>query len=178
MAPPVGWELTLIVVLLPLAAWSYERAYHAVTGQSFLDYYLGARIALEGSTRTPWPFPLDKVDNADVVHRARGVVCHAVEPGRRRRRRAGDASPVDARPGRLGAFCRDRGAGDHRAGRGAGRQGRPLRVPRVLLCRVGGLIVACARWPRVATWADGLDRMWPWGPAVLWLALVGGRILT
>ena len=42
----------------------YERAYAATTGQSFLDYYLGARIALEGTTTTTLPAPLDKASNA------------------------------------------------------------------------------------------------------------------
>ena len=50
--------------------------------------------------------------------------------------------------------------------------------PAYFFAASAGVVVACARWPRVATWADRLDRMWPWGPAVLWLALVGGRILT
>ncbi len=35
----------------------------ATTGQSFLDYYLGARIALEGSSTTTLPAPIDKAGN-------------------------------------------------------------------------------------------------------------------
>ena len=59
-----GWcGLAAIVVMVPVTAWGYERAYHALTDQSFLDYYLGARITLEGSHEAPWPFPLDKVGN-------------------------------------------------------------------------------------------------------------------
>ena len=37
------------------------------------------------------------------------------------------------------------------------------------LAASAGVVLACARWPLVASWADQLDRMWPWGPAVLWL---------
>ena len=59
-----GWlGFTLILVLMPLSAWAYEHAYQAVTGQSFLEYYLGARIALTGNATsrafawTRWPTP-------------------------------------------------------------------------------------------------------------------------
>ena len=174
-----GWVgVTLIVGLLALAAWSYERAYHAVTGQSFLDYYLGARIALEGSTRTPWPFPLDKVDNLTWYM---GRVAWYAMPWSL----VAIAAVVPAMRARL-----TRGPGDWVRFAGfaalvtialvAARDARADRYvfPAYFFAASAGVIVACARWPRAATWADGLDRMWPWGPAVLWLALVGGRMLT
>jgi hypothetical protein len=174
-----GWlGLALIVVLMPLAAWGYERAYHAVTGQSFLDYYLGARIALEGSTRTPWPFPLDKVDNAAwyvgrVLWYATPwslVAIAALVPAMRARLTPGSADWV--RFAGIAALVTIAlvAARDARADRYV--------FPAYFFAASAGLVVACARWPRVATWADRLDRTWPWGPAVLWLALVGGRILT
>ena len=50
--------------------------------------------------------------------------------------------------------------------------------PAYFFAASAGFVLACARWRLVATWADRLDKTWPWGPAVLWLALVGGRILT
>ena len=174
-----GWVgVTLIVVLLALAASSYERAYYAVTGQSFLDYYLGARIALEGSTRTPWPFPLDKVDNLTWYM---GRVAWYAMPWSL----VAIAAVVPAMRARL-----TRGPGDWVRFAGfaalvtialvAARDARADRYvfPAYFFAASAGVIVACARWPRAATWADGLDRMWPWGPAVLWLALVGGRMLT
>ena len=62
---PAAWlGLILVAGLIPLTAWGYERTYQALTGQSFLQYYLGARIALEGGIGTPWPFPLNKAANA------------------------------------------------------------------------------------------------------------------
>jgi hypothetical protein len=57
--------IALMVAVTPLIGSEYERLYVAATGQSFLDYYLGPRIALEGSaTAGSLPFPLDKLWNA------------------------------------------------------------------------------------------------------------------
>ncbi len=78
-----GWlGFALILVLIPLSAWGYERAYQAVTGQSFLDYYLGARIALGGNMTTLWTFALGQGGQRPLVRRARLVVRRPVESGR------------------------------------------------------------------------------------------------
>ena len=42
----------------------YERAYVSVTGDSFLHYYLGLRLGLEGDGGSGWPFPFNKIWNA------------------------------------------------------------------------------------------------------------------
>ncbi|MBK5297463.1 MAG: hypothetical protein JJE40_09915 [Vicinamibacteria bacterium] len=170
--------LALIVGLMPLAAWGYEHAYHAITGQSFLDYYLGARIALEGSSSTPWPFPLDKVGNAvwyvgRVLWYASPwslIAVAAVAPAMRARL---TPAPRDwVRFSMMAALATIVlvAARDTKADRYV--------FPAYFFAASAGVVLACARWPRVASWAERLDRMWPWGPAVLWLLLVGGRILT
>ncbi len=48
--------------------------------------------------------------------------------------------------------------------------------PAYFFAASAGLVLACARWPRVAGFVDRLERTWPWGPALLWLTLVGARI--
>ena len=50
--------------------------------------------------------------------------------------------------------------------------------PAYFFAASAGLVLACARWPRVAGFVDRLEHTWPWGPALLWLTLVGARILT
>ncbi len=173
-----GWTgLALIALLMPVAAWGYEHAYHAIAGQSFLDYYLGARIALEGSATTPWPFPLDKVGNA-VWYAGRVlwyagpwslVAIAAVMPAMRAR--LTPASRDWVRFATLAALVTIAliAARDTKADRYV--------FPAYFFAASAGLIVACARWPRVAAWADRLDQTWPWSPAVLWLLLVGARVL-
>jgi hypothetical protein len=175
----VAWMgLTVMALLMMVAAWGYELAYHAVTGQSFLDYYLGARIALEGSATTSWPLPLDKVGNAAwyagrVLWYAAPwslVAMAAVVPAMRAR--LTPASHAWVRFAAMAALVTIAlvAARDTKADRYV--------FPAYFLAASAGVILACARWPRVAAWADRLDQTWPWGPAVLWLLLVGGRILT
>jgi hypothetical protein len=175
----VAWTgLAVMALLIPVAAWSYEHAYRAVTDQSFLEYYLGARIALEGSTSQPWPFPLDKVANAAwyagrVLWYAAPwslVAMAAVVPAMWAR--LTPASHAWVRFAALAALVTIAlvAARDTKADRYV--------FPAYFFAASAGLILACARWPRVAAWADRLDQTWPWGPAVLWLLLVVGRILT
>lgn len=179
---PVGagaWTgVAVMTLLMPLAAWGYEHVYRAVTGQSFLEYYLGARIALEGSTTRPWPFPLDKMANA--AWYAGRVLWYAAPWSL-----VASAAAIPAIRARLTPASRDWvrfaavaalvtialvAARDTKADRYV--------FPAYFFAASAGVVLACARWPRVAVWADRLDRTWPWGPAVLWLLLVGGRILT
>jgi len=173
----IAWAgLACLAAVVPLAAWGYEHAYLATTGQSFLDYYLGARIALEGGTSS-WPFPLDKVYNA-LWYAGRVlwysapwsvVVVAACVPAVR----AGVASPSRdwiwfALTGTLATVALV-AARDTMADR--------YIFPAYFLAASAGVVLACARWPQAATLADRLDRTWPWGPAVLWLLLVVGRIV-
>jgi hypothetical protein len=170
------WGLVVIVALIPVTAWGYERAYHALTGQSFLDYYLGARIALEGSARTPWPFPLDKVGNlvwylGRVLWYAAPwslVAIAAVVPAIRARLASGPADWV--RFAGIAALVTVAlvAARDARADRYV--------FPAYFFAASAGVVLACARWPRVAGFVDGLEHTWPWGPALLWLTLVVARI--
>jgi hypothetical protein len=175
----VAWTgLAVMALLLPVAAWGYEHAYRAVTDQSFLDYYLGARIALEGNTTQPWPFPIDKLANAGwyagrVLWYAAPwslIVLAAVLPTTQARLTRGSRAWV--RFAVLAALVTIAlvAARDTKADRYV--------FPAYFFGASAGVIVACARWPRTAAWAVRLDQTWPWGPAVLWLLLVAGRILA
>lgn len=173
----IAWlGLAAVTTVMPLAAWGYERAYLATTGQSFLDYYLGARMALEGGTSS-WPFPLDKAYNA-LWYAGRVlwysapwslVVVAACVPAVR----IGVSSPsrdwirfaITATLVTVALVA----ARDTMADR--------YIFPAYFFAASAGVVLACARWPRAATLADRLDRTWPWGPAVLWLLLVVGRIV-
>ena len=64
VAMPAWVGLAGVLLVMAAATWIYERMYAATTGQSFLDYYLGARMALDGPTTTTLPAPLDKASNA------------------------------------------------------------------------------------------------------------------
>ena len=170
--------LAVMMLLMPSAAWGYEHAYRAVTGQSFLEYYLGARIALEGSATRPWPFPLDKVGNA--AWYAGRVLWYAAPWSL-----VAIAGVIPAIRGRLTPASRHwvlfaANAAVMTIALVAARDTKADRYvfPAYFFFASAGVILACARWPRVAAWADRLDWTWPWGPAVLWLLLVGGRILT
>jgi 4-amino-4-deoxy-L-arabinose transferase-like glycosyltransferase len=169
--------LGVTALLMPLLALGYERAYVAVTGQSFLEYYLGARIALEGSTTTSWPFPFDKVVNASWYA---GRVLWYAAPW--------SLVPIVIRlpafRGRFTSASRDwaRFAGMAALvtiGLVAARDTKADRYvfPAYFFAASAGIVLTCACWPRAAAWASRLDRTWPWGPAVLWLVLVAGRIL-
>ena len=174
----VAWTgLAVMALLLPFAAWGYEHAYRALTNQSFLDYYLGARIALEGSTTQPWPFPIDKVVNAAwyagrVLWYAApwSLVVIAALPTTQARLTRGSRDWVRFAVLATLATIALVAARDTKADRYV--------FPAYFFGASAGVIVACARWPRIAAWAGRLDQTWPWGPAVLWLLLVGGRILA
>lgn len=175
---PAWTGLAIVVLAMAGAAWAYERAYVTTTGQSFLDYYLGARMALEGSSTTTLPAPLDKAGNGlwyagRVLWYAAPwslIAIAAVWPAVRARltpasrdwvRFAGMAALVTV----VLVAARDTKADRYV-------------FPAYFLAASAGVVLACARWPRVAAWAERLDRSWPWGPAILWLVLVCGRILT
>ena len=174
---PAWTGLAMVVLAMAGAAWVYERAYVATTGQSFLDYYLGARMALEGSSTTTLP-AIDKAGN--VLWYAGRVLWYAAPWSL-----LAIAAVLPSIRARVTPLSRDwiRFAGiaalvtivlvaarDTKADRYV--------FPAYFFAASAGSVLACARWPRVAVWAERLDRTWPWGPAILWLALVGGRILT
>ena len=175
---PAWTGLATVVLAMSVAAWGYERAYFATTGQSFFDYYLGARIALEGSSTTTLPAPIDKTGN--VLWYAGRVLWYAAPWSL-----IALAAVLPSIRARVPPLSRDwiRFAGmaalvtivliaarDTKADRYV--------FPAYFLAASAGVVLACARWPRVAVWAERLDRTWPWGPAILWLLLVGVRILT
>jgi 4-amino-4-deoxy-L-arabinose transferase-like glycosyltransferase len=171
---PWSW-LVAMAVAMPLAAWLYERAYVAVTGQSFLEYYLGSRMALEGSGSS-LPFPLDKL--ANVAWYAGRVLWYAApwsvglllafRPGAWRETSSGARTWIGFTLLAAAATVVLVAARDTKADRYV--------FPAYFFAASAGVVMACARWPRVAALADRLDRFWPWGPAVLWLLLVAGRI--
>jgi hypothetical protein len=168
---PAAWTgLVGVVLAMAAATWAYERAYYATTGQSFLDYYLGARIALEGSTTTTLPAPLDKGRVLWYAAPWSFVAIAAAMPAIRAR--LTPASRDWVRYAALAALTTIVlvAARDTKADRYV--------FPAYFLTGSVGVVLACARWPRVASLADRLDRTWPWGPALLWFVLVGGRILT
>jgi hypothetical protein len=173
---PGGWMTLAVLAVLPFAsAWLYERAYVAATGQSFIDYYLGARIGLESGGTLP--FPLDKVANA--FWYAGRVIWYAapwsvaallaIAPARTRLLpegvRAWTGFALLASAATLALVA----ARDTKADR--------YIFPAYFFVASAGVIYACARWPRVSAVAERLDRYGPWGPALFWLALVAGRIL-
>jgi 4-amino-4-deoxy-L-arabinose transferase-like glycosyltransferase len=168
--------LAAMVLMVPLTAWAYERAYVAATGQSFLDYYLGARMTLEGSVTT-LPFPLDKAWNG-IWYLGRVLwfaapwsvlLAVAVIP---RRASAPSAKRDWVRFAALAALTTVVlvSARDTKADR--------YIFPAYFFTASAGFVAAWGRWPRLAAVADRLDATWPWGPAVLWLLLVAGRVLT
>ncbi len=171
-----GWMTLAVLAVLPfVSAWLYERAYVAATGQSFIDYYLGARIGLEGGGTLP--FPLDKAVNAlwyagRVIWYAAPwsvVALLAIVPARTRLLpegvRAWTGFALLASAATLALVA----ARDTKADR--------YIFPAYFFVASAGVIFACARWPRVSAIAKRLDRYGPWGAALLWLALVAGRIL-
>lgn len=173
---PGAYAVFLAVALTPIAlSWIYERAYVAVTGQSFLDYYLGSRIGLDGGDGG-LTFPLDKASNA-LWYLGRLLWFAApwtiVVPIAAWRRADGVSRGTRAFIGFALAGAAVTlalvAARDTKADR--------YIFPAYLLVASAGVVVACARWPAAARFADRLERYQPWGPAVLWLLLVGGRVL-
>ena len=171
-----GWlGVAALVLLAPALAWAYERAYLAVAGQSFLDYYLGARLSLDAGSR--WPFPLDKASNGlwyagRVLWYAAPwslVLLAAARPGMRARLSAAREWVRFAALGALATVAlvawRDTTADRYV-------------FPAYFLAAAAGAASACAWWPAMAALSRALDRTWPWGPVALWLALVTARVLS
>ena len=177
---PAWTAVGLMLVAAPVLAAAYEHAYVAATGQSFFDYYFGLRLSLAGgsSSGADLPFPIDKLWNA--VWYAAHVTWYAApwslalaaaavarrtwtNPDRRARAwilfgLLGTAATIAVASSR-----------DQRSDR--------YTFAAYFLAGAGGTAVACGWSPRCARWAAVLDRCWPWGPVVLWLALFGSRLV-
>jgi hypothetical protein len=174
--------VALMLIVTPVIAWEYERLYVAATGQSFLDYYLGPRIALEaGASGALLPFPLDKLWNA-VWYLGR-VAWYAAPwslilamAWKDEERRTNDERAGTKDEKRWMLFCALATAivvmsvalRDTRADRYV--------FPAYFFAAAGGTVLAIARWPRAKQWSLALDRSWPWGPAALWFGLFLSRL--
>lgn len=172
--PAMAWvALALMIAAIPLATWGYERAYVRVTGESFLEYYLGARTSLAAGGASGLPFPINKIWN--VVWYIGRVAWYAA-PWSLALVMAGRAGLIESPPGRFIAFSALAAMAaillvaprDLRADRYV--------FPAYFFAASGGVAIACARVPRIRELAAQLDRSWLWGPALLWLVLVAGRI--
>ena len=176
---PVGaWGgLVLMTAAIPAATWAYESAYTRVTGESFLAYYLGARMSLEAGVASTLPFPINKLWNA--IWYAGRVAWYAapwsvallvlVHGSSRRRLDQGARRFVAFAVLGAAAAVLLVAARDMRADR--------YIFPAYFLAAAGGVATACALAPSMSGLAERLDRLWPWGPAALWLALVAGRVV-
>ena len=173
-SPAMAWiALALMIAAIPLATWGYERAYVRVTGESFLEYYLGARTSLAAGGASGLPFPVNKIWNvAWYIGRVAWyaapwslALVAAIRAGRQESptRRFVAFSALAAMAAILLVAPRDL------------RADRYV-FPAYFLAASGGVALACAQVPRVRDLAAQLDRSWPWGPALLWLVLVAGRI--
>jgi hypothetical protein len=174
----VAWiGVALMLMLTPFLAWEYERLYVATTGQSFLDYYLGPRIALESNaTGGALPFPLDKMWNAGWYL---GRVAWYAAPWSLLLAAAwwirGEWVSDERR--RWIVYCVAAALAtvllvalrDTKADR--------YIFPAYFFAAAGGTVLATARWTRMEQWALALDRSWPWGPVALWFALFLGRLV-
>ncbi len=175
----LAWLAPLsMVALTPIVAVCYEQLYASLTGQSFLEYYLGSRIAFEGTTPSgTLPFPLDKAWN--VLWYAGRVAWYAAPWSLVL---IACASVLRSASGREGEARWRRytwlatlatillvAARDTKADRYV--------FPAYFLAAAGGLAAAVARWPMLARLAVTLERTWPWGPVMLWVLLVGARVL-
>ena len=174
----VAWAgIVLMILLTPLIAWEYERLYVAATGQSFLDYYLGPRIALEGSAAGgTMPFPLDKMWNVAwylgrvAWYAAPWSVILAVFSWHRRELRPDGVT-------RWMVYCAAATIAmvmlvalrDTKADRYV--------FPAYFFAAAGGTLLAIFRWKLADEWALKLDRYWPWGPVALWVGLFLSRLV-
>jgi hypothetical protein len=175
--PARAWvALALTTAAIPLSTWAYEVAYARVTGESFLDYYLGARMSLDAGVPSTLPFPLDKLWNvlwycgrvawyaapwSLALLLARSAALQATAPAARRFVTFALLAAVAAI---LLVAARDM------------RADRYI-FPAYFFAASGGVAVACALMNRVGAFAQRLDRFWPWGPAAVWLLLIAGRVL-
>jgi hypothetical protein len=190
--------IVLMVAFTPLIAWEYERLYLAATGQSFLAYYLGPRIALDGSAAgSALPFPLDKAWNA-LWYLGR-VAWYAapwspllaaawwIRSDEGRETRGGGRATMDGGRGMIDEEKR----GDVRWIRYCAlatlstvllvalRDTKADRYvfPAYFFAAAAGTILAVSRWKRAEQWALALDRSWPWGPVALWGVLFLSRLV-
>ena len=173
---PAWVGIALMIVATPFVAWEYERLYAAATGQSFLDYYLGPRIALEGGVAGSLPFPLDKIWNAgwylgrvawyaapwSLVLAATWWIRRGLEPEGCRRWILYCVLATLATVGLVALR-------DTKADR--------YIFPAYFFAAAGGTVLATITWPRIESWTVALDRLWPWGPAALWFALFLSRLM-
>jgi len=171
----VGWlGVVGMLAVAPLAAAGYERAYAQASGHSFLDYYLGARMALGGGAGEGGE--LSGVAAAKLWNTAwyaARVIWYA--------------APWSVA---LVLFGRGPQGGSARFARFALagtlatvlllalRDTRADRYvfPAYFLAAAGGILVAHARSARLRACGRTLDRWWPWGPALLWFGLVAARV--
>jgi hypothetical protein len=172
--PATAWvALALMSAAIPLATWGYERAYVRVTGESFLEYYLGARTSLAAGGASGLPFPINKIWN--VVWYTARVAWYAA-PWSLALVMAGRAGWLESPTRRFVAFAILATLAaillvsprDLRADRYV--------FPAYFFAASGGVALACAQVARLRDIAARLDGTWPWGPALLWLVLVAGRV--
>lgn len=171
--PLVAWAgVALMLMLTPLAALLYERVYFSVTGDSFLHYYLGLRLGLEGNGGSGWPFPFNKIWNAGwyAIHVAwYGAPWSVLLAAGALTGAAWRKADIDTRGWLRFTLLASLAV----IAVVASRELRSDRYtfPAYFIAAGGGTVLAAAWWSRCARWADALDQLWPWGPAVLWLVL-------
>jgi hypothetical protein len=176
---PSAWiGVAAMVALAPVVAVAYERAYVAVTGESFLDYYLGARLGLESAPTSSVAWGLDKAGNA-LWYLGRllwyaapwslvllvGSFAWTSPAGRSRGADAWVRFSLSAVILTVGFLA----LRDTKADR--------YIFPAYFLAACGGLAIALDRAPRFSRLMARVERTWPWGPALLWLLLVAGRVI-
>lgn len=178
--PAGGWiAVALMVGITPLVGLAYEAAYVATIGESFLGYYLGLRLSLAGGTSSgaTLPFPLNKAWNAAWYA---GHVAWYAAPWSLALAAATFARRTWKRPDRSTRtwilFALLATATAIAVASSRDQRSDRYTFPAYFLAGAGGTLVVLSWWPRAARWAEALDRSWPWGPAVLWLALLVGRL--
>ena len=162
-----------MAAVTPLLAAAYEHAYVAATGQSFLEYYLGARMSLEGATPAGGlPAPVEKSYNA--LWYGGRLLWYAAPWSLALLLVSRVTRPPVANVIRFAAVASLAtllllALRDTKADRYV--------FPAYFLAATGGVLAAAAWSPRLGRLAARLEEAWPWGPALLWLALVAGRVL-
>lgn len=169
-----GWVGIALLGFVTLgAAVLYERAYAAVAGLSFFDYYIGVQLRRSRLQGSHLPLPVNKAWN--VIWYAGRVLWYAapwsvlLAMGKFRR----DADPARAR---WLCFCLGGvlvtvlllALNDSKADR--------YMFPAFYLAGAGGTLVAIDRWDSVKRLSEWLDTFWPWGPVAWWLALFLSRL--
>jgi hypothetical protein len=171
--PLVAWAgVALMMILTPVVATLYERAYVSVTGDSFLHYYMGLRLGLEGDGGSGWPFPFNKIWNAGwyAAHVVwYGAPWSALLAGGVVMSGAWRKADLETRGWLRFTLLASLAV----IAVVASRELRSDRYtfPAYFIAGAGGTVLAAAWWPRCARWTEALDRIWPWGPTVLWFVL-------